>query len=797
MNNYVSAIASTLHGKRAGAGYLCNCPAHDDRNASLSVTPGRKHPVVVRCHAGCAQPAIIAALRDLRLWPDEPTDWTPKPSRLVPPSTEARAIAPVPESAQPPPDEHPTLGPPDHVYPYRDAQGRLLQLVYRWDATPARRGRKEIRPLCYTSEGWAWEQRLQPRPLYGLDLLAANPQRPVVVVEGEKATHAARTALADTHVVMTWSGGGQVTHADLSPLTGRDVTVWPDNDDAGRREADVILSRVAGARLVELPPDLPPKADAADLSPEQIRALVQHTTQPDTVWDWVTPVGHHNGRRVYFCRTTGDLRILSPSQHDKRTLPGLVPAQQLWERTFPGAKTRIDWDAAACELMARADAAGAWTPARERGRGAHPGIVLHLGDRVHPLGRPGVYGEHVYASAPALPNPLDVEPMGDDEAENILSLLSSLSWASPAAAQLLAGWIALAPLCGALPWRPHLWLTARKGAGKSVTLDQFVRPLTAGYAVTITGETTEAGIRQTLRADALPVVYDEAEGDDPAGQMRIRRLIDFIRQSSSGGIVRKGTGTQSGAIAYLCRSAFCLASIAAPNLKAADESRITHLALGNPLPAAQWRPLAARIRAAVTPQAGLRLLARVLHAWPAVEANMATLRAVAGDALGSQRLGDQYGTLGAGYAAWLSTSTLTDRQASALLTSLNLPTTADAGDDDDVVCLQALMQSRVRDGHNQERAIGELVEDARDPHSAAHDTLRRHGVRVEADCIAVATRHTALAQHLAHTPWADRWGTLLARLPGARAGRDVKPRRFAGQYLRVVEIPLPIRHQSS
>jgi len=45
-----------------------HCPAHDDRNPSLSVTEhdGR---VLVHCHAGCAQDAVLAALRARGLWP--------------------------------------------------------------------------------------------------------------------------------------------------------------------------------------------------------------------------------------------------------------------------------------------------------------------------------------------------------------------------------------------------------------------------------------------------------------------------------------------------------------------------------------------------------------------------------------------------------------------------------------------------------------------------------------------------------------------------------------------------------
>ncbi|RWQ57820.1 AAA family ATPase [Mesorhizobium sp.] len=46
---------------------MCRCPAHDDQNPSLHVSNGHKG-VVVRCHAGCSQENVIAALRQRGLW---------------------------------------------------------------------------------------------------------------------------------------------------------------------------------------------------------------------------------------------------------------------------------------------------------------------------------------------------------------------------------------------------------------------------------------------------------------------------------------------------------------------------------------------------------------------------------------------------------------------------------------------------------------------------------------------------------------------------------------------------------
>jgi putative DNA primase/helicase len=61
-------IAKALGGCRAGAGWVAHCPAHDDRTPSLSVRDFTDGKVLLRCHAGCEQERVIAALRTRNLW---------------------------------------------------------------------------------------------------------------------------------------------------------------------------------------------------------------------------------------------------------------------------------------------------------------------------------------------------------------------------------------------------------------------------------------------------------------------------------------------------------------------------------------------------------------------------------------------------------------------------------------------------------------------------------------------------------------------------------------------------------
>ena len=48
--------------KPQGRGFMARCPAHNDSNPSLHVSPGDSVPVIAKCFAGCQFKDIIAAL---------------------------------------------------------------------------------------------------------------------------------------------------------------------------------------------------------------------------------------------------------------------------------------------------------------------------------------------------------------------------------------------------------------------------------------------------------------------------------------------------------------------------------------------------------------------------------------------------------------------------------------------------------------------------------------------------------------------------------------------------------------
>lgn len=169
-----------------------------------------------------------------------------------------RALLPVPEGAPPPYAAHPKHGKPSMRWEYYDPAGRLLCWVYRFELKDEGE-RKQFCPLTYCENeagvrAWRWQGLPDPRPLYRLNKLHSNVDAPVVVCEGEKAADAAALLFPDA-VCTTMLNGAQSPHkTDWTPLAGRTIRLWPDNDEAGQACMAKVaaLVREAGAASVEV-----------------------------------------------------------------------------------------------------------------------------------------------------------------------------------------------------------------------------------------------------------------------------------------------------------------------------------------------------------------------------------------------------------------------------------------------------------------------------------------------------------------------------------------------------------------
>jgi putative DNA primase/helicase len=141
-------------------------------------------------------------------------------------------VSPIPYDAPEPHKAHEFRGVPSRTWCYRDADGKVLGYIYRFETSD---GGKETIPhvLCRNTKNgkleWRWLQWPEPRPIYGLDRLAAQPDAWVLLVEGEKCADAPMDMIKG--VPVSWPGGSNgVDKVDWSPLAGKKIYAWADCD---------------------------------------------------------------------------------------------------------------------------------------------------------------------------------------------------------------------------------------------------------------------------------------------------------------------------------------------------------------------------------------------------------------------------------------------------------------------------------------------------------------------------------------------------------------------------------------
>ena len=628
---------------------------------------------------------------------------------------------------------------------YRNGAGEVLFWIQR---IRLRSGGKAFLRRVWLDGAWHRPSRRDafscdwptPRPLYGLPGLLQRPESPVLVVEGEGTADAAARLFPD-HVVLTWASGSKaIGKADWTPLAGRSVTLWPDADAAGvaAMESLAALLHPLGCQLqlVVLPADLPQGWDLADADwtpPQAARQLAkaaQLWTPSDTGADGdgagaqqesappAAPrppapflcLGYDADANFYQPASTGQVIRLPRGCHTATHLVALAPLEY-WETLYP-SRTGVNWPAAASDLHKTSAAMGIFAVERIRGRGAWwdgGRTVLHLGDRLitpegeHSITKP-FSSRFIYQRLERQEGPCGVKPLTVEEAAVIVSIANRFRWEVPASGTLLQGWMVLAPICGALRWRPHLWLTAGAGSGKSQILDRFVVPLLGDLRLSVSGATTEAGLRQTICSDAVPVVFDEAESNEKGDQQRMQAILSLARVASSESSAEMLKGSPSGDVSrYRVRSMFLMSSIATALKQGADKSRFAQLTLRSPNEMgkeereAHWQNLDRDLERYITPQLARRLIARTVSLIPVIRQSVVVFTAAAARHFDSQRLGDQYGTLMAGAWSLLSDAPPSQKEAEECIDCHNWESYSQSTEvPDEARCIQTILQRQVR-----------------------------------------------------------------------------------------------------
>jgi len=159
------------------------------------------------------------------------------------------------------------LGTPTAKWNYTDIDSKTIATVFRYDP----KGRsKQFRP--YDAINKVYKAPETNRPLYNQSGIAKSES--IILVEGEKCAQ----ALIDQGICATTAMFGAkapLDKTDWSPLKGKEVIIWPDNDEVGKNYAQSVYEKliqigVQSVKIIDVPEDKLDKWDAADAVAENV-----------------------------------------------------------------------------------------------------------------------------------------------------------------------------------------------------------------------------------------------------------------------------------------------------------------------------------------------------------------------------------------------------------------------------------------------------------------------------------------------------------------------------------------------
>ena len=882
--------------KKQGVEMVGNCVFHADNHASLKVNPAKQKFKCFACGAGgdvvdffelqgYSKPESMKLIQNESIVSIK---------EIAPKIEDPKWVNAIPDKNNLPDISKLTFkdyGNPSNFWPYHDANGNVISYVCRFDLGD---GKKDVIPYSYKSNGkttkWQWRGLDAPRLLYNLPEILNNPDKIILLVEGEKTADAAKK-LFPKYVVTTWIGGADgIKNADWTPLHGRKIFLWADNDIPGLHamfggwsfnEKTEKYKRINGIselfpasfKQIKNSPEFPKKWDLADATwtkEEAMKYLQENKCDVPTVSKYapnevpepaimepvkftelkienvpsvpsvpntfkpepktenenvpVNPyfkcLGHeNNGGTIYvlFNYRTNSVIRFTASGFSSSTILQLAPLNY-WEGNYSkdsrGSGPKYDIARITDNLISICSRLGIFDNNMIRGRGAwmdNKVPVIHCGNNLIVNGETKKFSEHkskfIYEAGKELGFNLTT-PLKKNEANKLVKILDRLNWSRPLDAKLLAGWIVIAPLCGALNWRPHLWLTGSSGSGKSEIMKMFVKNFMKEMFVDAQSETTEAGIRQFLKADALPVVFDEAESEDKKSAERMQSVLNIMRASSTsdGGKIIKGS-SGGAATEFNIRSCFAFASIGTSIYQRSDQSRITVLEIkpdDSENKKEKWTETQKMYFEIATDEYIQAFQSRSVWQLPTILKNAKTFANAASIATGNQRTGDQLGILLSGYHSLISEREISFKEATTIVDTLNLSEEKLANETrDEIKLLNHLMDCEVSvEGVYGpiKRTLGELViiargdivsqrESAKINEDLANDTLKRLGIKVQNYCLYFSVSSEKIRGLLTNTSYVRNYHTILRRVETA----EMKSNTTFGSYTKTNAVKIDTR----
>jgi putative DNA primase/helicase len=507
---------------------------------------------------------------------------------------------------------------------------------------------------------------------------------------------------------------------------------------------------------------------------------------------FIRALGFNDGE--YFYTSSHNQQIFVMTSFSETELLKLMPIEY-WEIEFPGmGAARVNWTSAKSSLMDQCRKLGIFQSRNVRGSGVWRDAnrtIVHVGDGLVvdglPVGLSEIQSRYFYTLGARL-SPVHASPLSAEECAPFVDACESFRWLKSDFGTLLAGSLVTARVCGALPIRPHVWITGSSGQGKSTLLEKLVSPMLGRHALYVRGATTEAGIRQSLKANAVPILFDEFESNGQKSQESVQAVLDLLRAAWSDSDAQIVKGSAGGtATAFRLNFSAIVSSIRTKLLNDADISRFARIELApHGSDAEHWKKLSGLLEQ-ITPEYCDRLFARTVTLLPVLLDNYRRIKHAFAKRV-SSRFGDQYGMILAGYAILLQDEVVNDAQVDALLECIQLvDEKEEARVTDHHDALRRLLTKKLRIG-DIERSIIEMIQgsavdlDMRAP-------LERVGIRVDHhdNFVYISSGHTELETLVFHnTAWSKSWGRSLIRLEGS----ERKKMRIAGLVQDCVKIPL-------
>ena len=389
---------------------------------------------------------------------------------------------------------------------------------------------------------------------------------------------------------------------------------------------------------------------------------------------WFRTLGYRSCFAYYMSLDSNEIFVVSLSNMRKSTMISLAPLQ-FWQAHFgsigQNGRIMIDWDDVMSVMVRVAYKSGYWNPDQQAGQGVRIDsgqVVLNTGACLWTKSKDEEFGticdfndhrgEYCYTIGDdyGLPDFDNAFQAGDSGPRELLDLIKKFDWRQETANTSilsLFGWICVGPICGVLPWRPHLWLDGRATSGKSWILEYIVKPTLSDYMFWVKSNSTESGLRHTLNGLAIPLVFDEADTEMDGDSKRMAGILKLARHSSTPGnsVVVQGVSGGGGQKFYSIASTFLLASVTPQLETSADKTRFARASLGSGHPMDYFvRHIEIPAAGLLTPEFSRRMIARiVMRAGDIADVQKEMVRALTGLNI-ERRLADVWGTYAAG--AW-------------------------------------------------------------------------------------------------------------------------------------------------